>query len=298
METSYTGNSGLTWRDTAFRFQMVYDTSHFTNQGLNYPVEITRLRFRAINGTIDAGGQVYSNAVITLSSCPVDHAAITSTFAINIGADVVNVYSGNVTLLPSNGGTPNDDCIDITLTTPFVYNPTLGLDLCLDVTAPTAPSAPVPNFACSNVVATHKAQRNSTGVPTSATGGLSGFAVVLKMDYSIPAGTALWSTYGTGCNNDFISFYEEFPAGTFDLGGTTTTSNTILMLPNMQGGHDVVAGPPAWYTPTSPDLLLGDDAISAVQPLPFTFAYPGGTTTGIVVESNGNVWLQPPAHTS
>ena len=37
--------------------------------------------------------------------------------------------------------------------------------------------------------------------------------------------------------------------------------------------------------------MLGDDVISAAQALPFTFDYPGGSTSTIRVDSNGSVNL-------
>ena len=46
METSYAGNTGLTWRNTAFRYQMIYDTTHFLDQGIDYPITMTRLAAR------------------------------------------------------------------------------------------------------------------------------------------------------------------------------------------------------------------------------------------------------------
>ena len=58
----------------------------------------------------------------------------------------------------------------------------------------------------------------------------------------------------------------------------------------------VLVGAVGAHVRAAPDRQLGDDALSAPIPLPFTFDYPGGSTNSILVESNGNVWLQPPAH--
>jgi hypothetical protein len=64
MENTFAGNTALIWRASAFRFQMLYDTAHFTGQGLNHPIAINRLRFRPIDGAIDPGGQVYQNVTV------------------------------------------------------------------------------------------------------------------------------------------------------------------------------------------------------------------------------------------
>ncbi len=298
MDTSYAGNTTLIWRSTAFRFQMLYDSTHWTDRGINHPISISRLRCRAINGTIDPGGQVYSGITVQMSTSPLDWNSMSTAFASNVGPDVATVFTGNLTLLPTNGGTPNDYYVDITLSTPFTYNPGSGLDLCVDVTAPTAPSfIPVPNTAAGSN-ALHKARRNSSATPTAATGALSYFAAVMLFDYTIPAGVAHSDKYGTGCYDQKVSFYEQFPVGTFDLNGSVGVTNSYLFVPNLQGGYTMVTGSNQWFTHTAAPLGLGDDAVSTPQPLSFTFPYPGGSTNALVVESNGNVWLQQPTHGS
>lgn len=295
---SYTGNTTLLWRSTAFRFQCLYDTTHFINQGLNHPITINRLRFRGLNGIVDPGGQVYTGVTVQLSSSPSDYDTMSTTFATNVGADVVTAYTGDVTLLPMSGGAPNDNYIDIVLTTPFQYNPELGMDLCVDVTAPTAPSATVPNTAAASNRTLHRARRNSTNVPGNATGGLSDFAAAMRIDYTVPPGVARDIRYGVGCYDNHVSFYETFLPGVFDLAGSPGVVNSILLTPNTGGGYTVTPGSNAWFTPTSANLGLGDDALSAPQPLAFTFSYPGGSTNALIIESNGNVWLGTPTHTS
>ena len=99
-----TGNTTLLWRSTAFHFQCVYDVQHFANQNLDHGIEITRLRFRPINGAIDAGGQIYTGVTITLSTSPYDSQTMDTTFTNNVGTDVVTVFNGDVTLLPAAGG--------------------------------------------------------------------------------------------------------------------------------------------------------------------------------------------------
>ncbi len=119
---------------SAIRVQYFYDTTHFTAQGITGPMRITRMRWRA-NGTatISAGGTYSGGVTILMSSSPLDYTAITTTFATNHGADLTTVYSGGATVAASAGTTPNNWYVDITLGTPFIYDPTLGMDLCVDV---------------------------------------------------------------------------------------------------------------------------------------------------------------------
>ncbi len=95
------------------------------------------------------------------------------------------------------------------------------------------------------------------------------------------------TSYGSGCYNQTVSFYEEFPAGGADLanGGLRASLNG-------QGGYDVQPAVLSWYTPTSANLGLTDDSVS-LQNLPFNFPYPGGSTNQIQVCSNGYLWLDP-----
>ncbi|MGA0870839.1 MAG: hypothetical protein ACO3UM_18070, partial [Planctomycetota bacterium] len=173
----------------------------------------------------------------------------------------------------------------------FVYDPTGGLDLCLDVTAPFAPAPTgVPNNAASSSFTRDLARRLSTNNPASATGSLSAFASVIKMDYTAPGDLASAAPYGAGCNDTALSFYENLGVQLWDLSGTAGSPNSVRMTPTGPG-YVVTPGSNGWFTPASADLALGDDTLSAVQPLGFSFPYPGGSTADIKVCSNGFVWL-------
>lgn len=98
---------------------------------------------------------------------------------------------------------------------------------------------------------------------------------------------ALAQPYGTGCDNAFASFYETFPANTFDL------SNMSLQMIPTGTGYVVLPGSNSWWTPVGGNLGLTDDSVSGAQSLGFTLNYPGGSTTDVYVSSNGYVWAQP-----
>lgn len=107
-------------------------------------------------------------------------------------------------------------------------------------------------------------------------------------------GFAQANPYGGGCGgvSDYASYYEQFASGTFDLGGAPG-SETVLNHLNAGTGYVVVAGAPAWFTPISGDLGLGDDQVSPAQSLGFAMTFPGGgpTVTDIYISSNGFIWL-------
>lgn len=289
MATTNAGVSGLTWRNTAFRFQMVYDTTHFLDQGLNVPISINRLQFRANGGLMSPGGETYTGVTVQMSSSPLDFDNASTTFSARRGTDNTTVYTGNVVCLAAAGSSPNTYIIDIPLTTPFVYDPTNGLDLCVEVDAPLPVPATVPNMATGSNN-THKSRRISASTQGATTGSLSYFASVILMDYTLVPNAASTSKYGAGCVSGASSFYETYGVGAFDLAGTPSTVNSIALTP-LGSGYGVSSGSNTWFTPTSTAIALTDDSLSAIMPLGFTFNYPGGSTTGIKICSNGFIWL-------
>ncbi|MBM4062829.1 MAG: PKD domain-containing protein [Planctomycetes bacterium] len=133
-------NNAYPWnRATAsMRIQFVYDSSHFTNQSITFPILINRLSYRADAAatTVTWAGGSWPNVRIDMATCPLDYLAVSGTFASNLGPDLATVLNGPVTVLPGAGngaGVPGPWYINIPLTTPFLYDPTLGGDLCIDV---------------------------------------------------------------------------------------------------------------------------------------------------------------------
>ncbi len=97
------------------------------------------------------------------------------------------------------------------------------------------------------------------------------------------------TSYGVGCYTSRASFAQTFSPNLFDLGGTATTTNVIRFVPTATG-YTIQAGPDSWFTPSSPNLALGDEALATLN-LPFTFTFPGGSTNVVRMCSNGYVWM-------
>lgn len=122
----------------------------------------------------------------------------------------------------------------------------------------------------------------------------SGSLARVEVYVAPPVGYARSIPFGDGCGGvtNFATYYESFSAGAFDLGGSPG-NETVLNNLNAGSGLVVLPGAPAWFTPTSPDLGLSDDAVSTAQPLGFTLNLPGGvSTTDVYICSNGFIWLQ------
>lgn len=290
----FAGSSSTTtlWRSTAFHFQQIYDTTNLTDQGVTGSIQLTRLRFRAADTVVNAGGAVYGTVHVQISSCPLNYSSASTTFNSNRGLDNVVCYVGSVTTLPTSGTTPNDYFVDITLQTPFTFDPSLNKDLVIEVDG-TAPSGSVPSCLTSSL----RSRRITSSSLTAATGTGSNAAGVMLIDFVGPGGWSTWSPtsttfQGTGCYRVVNSFYEEFlDVSLFDLSNTTMT-----LVPNANGGYDAFSGPATPFFPHGPvSLGLGDDDI-ALRTLPAGFGaglpFPtGATTSNITICSNGYVNL-------
>lgn len=113
---------------------------------------------------------------------------------------------------------------------------------------------------------------------------------IAAMALPLAAQQATFSTYGVGCNDATQSFYELFNGGAFDLSGTSTAPNGWTMV-STGTGYVVLPLIGSWHQQAGVNLGLTDDSVSALLPLGFTFPFPGGTATGIVVSSNGFIYL-------
>jgi len=145
------GTATATWRSTAFRFQMMYDNSLFTSRGVNGPIAISRLRFRAEDGEANLGGQVYSNVSVRLGASPTTAATVRSVTASAIASTTTILQTtGLVTSEFASGTTDAQRCFTLVGTS----GANLGLsrfvsgNTTLTITVSAAfPSAPAPGDA-------------------------------------------------------------------------------------------------------------------------------------------------------
>jgi len=124
--------------------------------------------------------------------------------------------------------------------------------------------------------------------------GTTGSLARVEVYVAPAAGYSQSNPYGDGCGGvqDYSTYYEQFPSGGFDLGGSPG-AETVLQHLNAGSGYVVLPGAPAWFPPAAPDLGLADDQVSAALPLGFTMTFPGAgpSITDIYVSSNGFIWL-------
>ncbi len=186
----------------------------------------------------------------------------------NIGADVWFKYyvgaSGSLTISTCNQ-TAMDTGIEI-----FVGAcGSLTSIACLDDSCGTQTSLTVPV---------------TPGIVYFRVGGYNAATGSFSLDVSGPQGApASIDVYGEGCYRSSTAFYEEFGSGGFDLSGAS------LQLINTGGQYLGTAGG-VYVAPSGSATLLtlSDDSQTSVG-LAGSFSYPGGTTTSLMVCSNGFV---------
>ncbi|HEX6810315.1 MAG TPA: PKD domain-containing protein [Planctomycetota bacterium] len=138
------GNVGSFWPwangSGSIRTQFLIDSSHFTAQGVTTPIIIQQLRYRPCVQTTYLpnpwSGGSWPNVRIDMATSPLDWAVASATFANNLGLDHTTVLQGPVTVNPGTTtgfGVLVPWYITIPLTTPFVYDPTSGNDLTIDI---------------------------------------------------------------------------------------------------------------------------------------------------------------------
>jgi hypothetical protein len=222
-------SSGLPWNNgatSALRVQYVYDSSIFTGQNVNFPMVITRLRWRA-DGALTCTGGTMAGVTIVMATATVDHLQMSTTFAANLGQDQLQVFNGSVNVTAATGTTPNDWYADVTLAVPFVYDPTSGNDLAIDIGVP--PNAWTGGTTCrqdleltTGVTLGSRIYDLTNNLATVGTFTVNQSAVI-EFTYMAPTGAATVQPYGIGCN----------PATPLDLNAAArpilnTTANLVV----------------------------------------------------------------------
>jgi PKD repeat protein len=121
---------------SSMRFQQVYDSTNWTNQGVNFPILITGMKFRPYPGATGTwAGGAWSALRVDFATCPNDYLTPSATFASNLGPDVATVFNGALTIPGGSvlgAGVVNPPHVDVALPAPFLYDPAGG-DFVFDV---------------------------------------------------------------------------------------------------------------------------------------------------------------------
>ena len=215
---------------TGLLHQCVYDSSHFTLQGVTYPILITGLKWRP-NTNVALVATTYPTACsVRLSTCPVDWNSTTTTLASNRGADETLCFQGPVTF-PAQAAVagPTPFGINIPLTTSFLYDPNLGdLNIECDLPVQVGYVGGTPQLDVHGTAGQANASRiywstGYTGYPgVTATGRDANHAVVVEVTYTPAAG--LYSGFNANVTGGASPLAVNFTDTTYtsDPGGVTS----------------------------------------------------------------------------
>lgn len=285
------GSNASTW--PGLRLMAVYDSANFTGAAINYPILITRLRWRVNDGTTTWTGGTYAAATVALSTAAVDYTQVTVNFASNHGPDLTTVFNGPVTIAggASNGiGVLPPWVVDVPLSTPFLYDPSAG-DLVIDVdyaggsnwsggTAPGQMDVHATGSMSSRIFA-------SSMYPT-ANGTTLDHGPVVEVTYVPGSGYAYFTSYGTGCGGGG-------PPGIYELFDGVTRVNDLansgLQLQPLPGAYIAIRGASPIVPASGSPLGMGINTTVQVS-LPWSFPHATGSTNSLWVCSNGWLALQ------
>lgn len=137
------------------------------------------------------------------------------------------------------------------------------------------------------------------GATTQSPFVLSGYAMAARLSFVPSAACASRTSVGVGCYDGAYSFHQQFSRQSdFDLGGSAASPRTLLATP-IPAGYRVANGASAWRPPAGTPVLdnrvvpgpMEDDSLSRPLQLPFSFPFPGGSTTVVHAAADGYVLL-------
>jgi hypothetical protein len=291
---------------TGGRFQILYEAPEFWAEGINYPINPCRVRFRGEDGEVNLGG-VSWNYTATFAATSLGANTLSSSFATNLASGTTTIIASTTSTARAGaaiGSTPNNPCLTLegpslalTAFDPTGPRPNLLIDVVLQpATVPTGRSM-VP-LQDANTAGTFR--KGLVASSPAATTGTFAAPLVMALEYTAFGGPnsagpevllqpARNERIGNACGGTPASFYEAFLTGqAFDLGGFTLTPDN--------------AAAPTRYTVTrgafpfntapvnaAPNSTLDDGLV--VHGLGFNFRYPGGSTPFITACTNGFLWL-------
>ncbi len=180
------------------RFLYVYDSTHFTANGVNFPILITQIAWRA-----NASNATWSGATPTmqldLSTAPVDYAAISTTWDNNHGLDRATVYNGAFPIAAGSSvtGTPGPFYAVATFSQPFLYDPASG-DLTIDTTVLGNTTANTPILDAVTTVGVANAKRvYSVANPPAAVATLWSGDLANVLEFTFTPASGLYAGFST-----------------------------------------------------------------------------------------------------
>ncbi|MCR9246539.1 MAG: hypothetical protein NXI31_16015 [bacterium] len=229
------------------RAQYGYDSSHFTAQGIEGPILIEKLRWRA-QGHIVSLPVTFSDVPVRMGTVP-DHRAMSTTMANNL-TNAKDVFRGRLRVQAPTGTTPNSWFIEVVLSQPYLYDPSTGEDLFFEFRVDRTLMSPNVGIATVNAVQNADATMVlATWGANALTGSKFDDVPVIQLDYSTPRALC------TGVGGDFET---QIP-GIAHLFNVDVTSPSGVLLREI-GIHTSTPGPLTARVYYRPDTYVGATA--------------------------------------
>ncbi len=287
------------------KWHWVYDSAQFA---ANYQIIITEISVRAAAPANTVNAFSFANFGVTLASSNNNYGTATynTNYAANMGTDATLVRSGPWTNpgVPGAAGMPAATWIPLGLTQPFIFDPTLGKDLIVQITkcgTPTTIWGPQMDGASAGTGLNGGNRYGTLNNCTSASWTFSNneFVPIIKIDYVPGAVPTMWQVNTPNCvfdiNGALALSYA--PAQSSRCIGSTSTATVGVATGSpfdiaVQFGPSVAVGSGGITFPTGQifNLLFGNPTMFFVNggigpmllPSPGTFLIPFGTPPGTV----------------
>ena len=278
------------------RVQYIYDSAALVAAGMTAPVYLRTISWRANGGSSGQGGTFAPGSVtLKLGTCASDHLAVSGTFDANFATSQA-WQLGSVAVTSAASTSPNSFTATVTVPEDFVYDPTAGQDLVIEVRIPSGAftgqsgnnqSPPhdvhmAPGIGASRLVSNNP--NTATVAPDLDSAG------VLQLGYA-PLPLATHQSYGTGCGATATSIYNMFPTA---HAAALALNLTALKWTRTGAGYLVTFHPETMEPPSANavTLALADEAELGV-PLSTPFPFANGSTSTLWVCSNAIVSMAP-----
>lgn len=185
------------------RLIYIYDSSHFTNNGVNFPILISQISYRANSSAAQtwAGGSMAFS--MDLSTAPIDYSAVSTTWTANHGLDQTQVFNGTLTIPAGSAavGSPGPFYATVTFSQPFLYDPALG-DLTIDTMTIGNTVANTPTHDCVTTTGTAMARRAySLTNPPAATATVAAGEVANVLEFTYTPASGLYAGFTADVNS-------------------------------------------------------------------------------------------------
>jgi hypothetical protein len=184
-------NNTFPFGSVGVRYQQVYRSTEFAAAGSSILISAMRFRLDGPTGAAFSDTITWSLRLSTTSAAP---DGLSSTFASNIGGDVVTVFSGTQTMSATAVGSPRPFDAVITFSTPFTYTFANG-NLLWDVTRTS--SNPAHSMDAVNVTGDSVSRVFATSA-TASTGTADTLGLVTQFEYTAVPEPATMAALGLG----------------------------------------------------------------------------------------------------